>query len=105
MTRDTDSPIGLVVPQHSAVLPGYIPIVIYSNHLDIAKECRIPARRPQSRHGSADGVVAGGQGSRPVAYGLGKADDTQVFFGRREPAAADTSSLQGYGGSSIRDCA
>ncbi|KID85820.1 sesB-related regulatory protein [Metarhizium guizhouense ARSEF 977] len=26
-----------VVPQHSAILPGYIPIVIHANHMDMAK--------------------------------------------------------------------
>ncbi|RFU30301.1 hypothetical protein B7463_g6063, partial [Scytalidium lignicola] len=29
--------VGLVVPSHSAVLPGYIPIPIRSNHLDMTK--------------------------------------------------------------------
>ncbi|KAA8642375.1 hypothetical protein EYZ11_009972 [Aspergillus tanneri] len=28
---------GLVVPQHSAILPGYIPIGIHSNHMDMTK--------------------------------------------------------------------
>ncbi|OQE13599.1 hypothetical protein PENFLA_c045G00723 [Penicillium flavigenum] len=29
--------VGLVVPQHSAILPGYIPIGIHSNHMDMTK--------------------------------------------------------------------
>ncbi|KAJ5485841.1 hypothetical protein N7530_000141 [Penicillium desertorum] len=29
--------VGQVVPQHSAVLPGYIPIGIHSNHMDMTK--------------------------------------------------------------------
>jgi hypothetical protein len=29
--------MGQVVPQHSAVLPGYIPIGIHSNHMDMAR--------------------------------------------------------------------
>ncbi|KAK3307268.1 uncharacterized protein B0T15DRAFT_414325, partial [Chaetomium strumarium] len=29
--------VGQVVPQHSAILPGYIPIGIHSNHMDMAR--------------------------------------------------------------------
>ncbi|KAB5581159.1 hypothetical protein GE09DRAFT_1168377 [Coniochaeta sp. 2T2.1] len=31
------SGVGQVVPQHSAILPGYIPIGIHSNHMDMAR--------------------------------------------------------------------
>lgn len=29
--------VGIVVPSHSAILPGYIPIGIHSNHIDMTK--------------------------------------------------------------------
>ncbi|KAI1170200.1 Alpha/Beta hydrolase protein [Nemania sp. FL0916] len=29
--------VGLIVPQHSAILPGYIPIGIHANHMDMTK--------------------------------------------------------------------
>ncbi|KAB5513463.1 hypothetical protein GE09DRAFT_1266719 [Coniochaeta sp. 2T2.1] len=36
---------------------------------------------------------------------IDNADDTQVFFGRQEPATSDTSGLEGKVGSYIPDCA